>query len=473
MAGKAAQRIKARARRKCCARQAGALIFGLSFALLPFPALQAQTPGEQIETERRAREGTLDELNARLSLSADALKRLEDDVDQIKRDRQELSRQAVLSAKAVQQAEADISASEDRLRGLAREEAKAREALAAKRDVIIELLAALQRMSRNPPPAIIVAPENALQTVRSAILLGAVLPELREEAEKVLGELEKLRGVRAAIAGELSTRQRQLLTLTETRARLDLLTEEKKRQLATSEQEIRLSRQKMDELVGQARSLKDLLARLDAAVDTAKREDQRKQEEEQRRQGRELAAREKAYDDAAPGKSEDAGLPAEKQVAVLPAGRLPPASLPFEQAKGKIALPASGQILRRYGEEDGAGGSSRGVYLSTRVEAVVSAPAEGWVVYAGAFRSYGQIVIINVGAGHHILLAGMEQITVEPGQFVLAGESIARMGQTVLAKAATPDLDSARPVLYIEFRKDGATIDPASWWVANSEKARG
>jgi septal ring factor EnvC (AmiA/AmiB activator) len=93
------------------------------------------------------------------------------------------------------------------------------------------------------------------------------------------------------------------------------------------------------------------------------------------------------------------------------------------------------------------------------------------VVYAGPFRSYGQLLIINAGGGYHVLLAGMSRIDVSPGQFVLAGEPIAEMG-----KPAMPDQssdDSSRPVLYVEFRKDGKPIDSGPWWAETSEKVQG
>jgi len=95
------------------------------------------------------------------------------------------------------------------------------------------------------------------------------------------------------------------------------------------------------------------------------------------------------------------------------------------------------------------------------------------VVYAGPFRSYGQLLILNAGGGYHVLLAGMERISVDLGQFVLTGEPVGVMGggSQVSAAAATRPKS---PVLYVEFRKDGAPIDPGPWWAANeSEKARG
>jgi septal ring factor EnvC (AmiA/AmiB activator) len=92
------------------------------------------------------------------------------------------------------------------------------------------------------------------------------------------------------------------------------------------------------------------------------------------------------------------------------------------------------------------------------------------VVYAGEFRSYGQLLIINAGGGYHILLAGMSRIDVSLGQFVLAGEPIAAMGTPAVPGSGD---DNSRPVLYVEFRKDGRPIDPDPWWAEASEKVQG
>jgi septal ring factor EnvC (AmiA/AmiB activator) len=95
------------------------------------------------------------------------------------------------------------------------------------------------------------------------------------------------------------------------------------------------------------------------------------------------------------------------------------------------------------------------------------------VVYAGPFRSYGQLLILNAGGGYHVLLAGMERISVDLGQFVLTGEPVAVMSGGSQA-SPTGVAGPKQPVLYVEFRKDGAPIDPSPWWATNEgEKVRG
>jgi septal ring factor EnvC (AmiA/AmiB activator) len=153
-------------------------------------------------------------------------------------------------------------------------------------------------------------------------------------------------------------------------------------------------------------------------------------------------------------------------------GRLSPA-IAFASAKGMLALPVNGVKIRNFGGSDGVGGVEKGMSLAARAGAQVTTPCDGWVVYSGPFRSYGQLLILNAGGGYHVLIAGMERISVNIGQFVLTGEPIAVMGSTSRV-ASVLAANASQPVLYIEFRKDGTPIDPGPWWAANEgEKVRG
>jgi septal ring factor EnvC (AmiA/AmiB activator) len=137
-----------------------------------------------------------------------------------------------------------------------------------------------------------------------------------------------------------------------------------------------------------------------------------------------------------------------------------------------LPFPVNGVKIRDYGVADGLGGLERGVSLATRAGAEVTAPCDGWVVYAGPFRSYGKLLILNAGGGYHVLIAGMERISVDLGQFVLTGEPVASMGSVPPGAALTTG--ASQPVLYVEFRKDGTPVDPSPWWAASEgEKVRG
>jgi septal ring factor EnvC (AmiA/AmiB activator) len=153
-------------------------------------------------------------------------------------------------------------------------------------------------------------------------------------------------------------------------------------------------------------------------------------------------------------------------------GRLAPA-VAFPDMRGHMRLPVNGMRIREFGGSDGSGGTQKGLSIASRSGAQITAPCDGWVVYAGAFRSYGQLLILNAGGGYHVLLAGMERISVDLGQFVLTGEPVAVMGDASQASATVTTVPK-QPVLYVEFRKDGTPIDPSPWWATNEgEKVRG
>ncbi len=370
-----------------------------------------------------------------------ALKR---EIEQIGSDRRKLNQDLIDTAGRIRGVEAQVTATEARLKPLDDNERSIRKSLDGRRAVIGEVLAALQRMGHRPPPALISSPEDALQSVRTAMLLGAVLPEMRHEVEALANDLTALLNVRKQITAERDRLKSEVASLGNERTRMTALIGERQKQQAEREKALDAERARAAQLGRQVDNLKDLIAKLEQGLDPATR-----------------AAREAARSDTRPA-----------MAALHDAGRLAPA-VAFTSLRGRVPIPVNGVKLKEYGAPDGVGGAEKGVSIATRAGAQVTAPADGWVVYAGPFRSYGQLLILNAGNGYHILLAGMERISVDLGQFVLTGEPVAVMGNGshIAAILAT---GSSQPVLYIEFRKDGTPVDPGPWWAAGEgEKVRG
>jgi septal ring factor EnvC (AmiA/AmiB activator) len=369
---------------------------------------------------------------------------LKREIDQIGADRRKLNQDLIDTAARLRGLEIQIPATEARLKPLDESEITIRKSLDGRRAVIGEVLATLQRMGRHPLPALIATPEDALQSVRTAILLGAVLPEMRHEVEAVAGDLTELLNLRNKIAAERDLLKAQVVSLDGERARMTALIGERQKQQAEREKALEAERSRAGDLARNVDNLKDLIAKLEQDLDPAIRD-----------------AREAARSDSRPALS-----------AFRDPGRLTPA-IAFASLRGHVPIPVNGAKLRQFGAPDGNGGLEKGISIATRAGAQVTAPSDGWVVYAGPFRSYGQLLILNVGGGYHVLLAGMDQISVDLGQFVLAGEPVAVMGNAshIAAILAT---GSSQPVLYIEFRKDGVPVDPGPWWAAGEgEKVRG
>jgi septal ring factor EnvC (AmiA/AmiB activator) len=370
-----------------------------------------------------------------------ALKR---EIEQLGTDRRKLNQDLVDTAARLRKLENAIAATQARLKPLDEKEAAIRKSLDGRRAVISQVLAALQRMGRRPPPALIATPEDALQSVRTAMLLGAVLPEMRSEVTALARDLSSLVAVRKDIAAERQRLDGEVAALGKDRKRVAALVEERQKQQADREKSLDAERARATQLARDADNLKDLIAKLEKNLDSAAR-----------------AAREAARINSNPALA----------VSRDP-GRLAPA-VSFASLRGHIPIPVNGVKIRDFGAPDAVGGTEKGLSIATRAGAQVTAPADGWVVYAGPFRSYGQLLILNAGGGYHVLLAGMERISVDLGQFVLAGEPVAAMGNNshIAAILAT---GASQPVLYVEFRKDGTPFDPGPWWAAGEvEKVRG
>jgi septal ring factor EnvC (AmiA/AmiB activator) len=391
------------------------------------------------------------ELNAALAHqreSSQAQAALRTEIDALSADRRKFNQQLIDTAARIQSVEANIDATQARLAPLDQQEQLITKSLDERRGVIVEILAALQRIGRQPPPALMVRPEDALAAVRTAITLGAVLPEMRAEADALAGDLSDLLRVRKEIVDQREALARDRDQLGHDQLRMGILIDDRQKRQAAAEQELSTEQQRAADLAQQVDGIKDLIAKLEAGIDPATR----------------------AALDSNRAIAQDATRP--DLAALGDPGRLAPA-VAFADMHGRLPLPVNGSRIREFGGSDGAGGTQKGLSIAARPGAQITSPCDGWVVYAGTFRSYGQLLILNAGGGYHVLLAGMDRISVDLGQFVLTGEPVAVMGDGSQA-SATVVTEPKPSVLYVEFRKDGTPIDPSPWWATNEgEKVRG
>jgi len=382
--------------------------------------------------------------------AAELEKKLKADIAAIGQDRTKLNQQLIDIAGRVRGVETKMADTEGRLRPLDARELQIRASLESRRGEIAEVLAALQRAGRRAPPALFVRPEDALQSLRTAMLLGSVVPEMRARAVKLSNDLGELVSLRKTISAERDRLAIDRDKLTEDRTRLAALVQERQKTQTDAEKDMEAERLRAVALSRQTENLQELIAKMEQDVKAAAKAA--------------AAAELKGTPASLNGKPNLGGL--------TDPARLSPA-IAFASAKRLLPMPVNGARIRSFGGSDGSGGQEKGISISTRPGAQVTTPCDGWVVYSGPFRSYGQLLILNAGGGYHVLIAGMERISVNIGQFVLTGEPIATMGTTsqvasILAAA------SSQPVLYIEFRKDGAPIDSGPWWAASEgEKVRG
>jgi septal ring factor EnvC (AmiA/AmiB activator) len=501
---------------------ASVLAFALMGALAPVTAQGPPDPARQRNDAQRQLETSSDTLRT----AQQRAQTIQQDVQQLNSEQARINEQLIELGRLAQTSEARLSQIEARMSELDVLEKQLRGSLAARHDRIAKLFSAMQRMGRNPPPVIVTRREDALQMVRSAMLLARAFPELKSQADELSHRLKELLSVMAQAREEGERLKSETARLSDARTRLAAMVETKRRSVSERQKELEDVRRSAAEIARSVTDLSDLIGRLDKAVAqrTLLAEYERELSERAAREAREKEAAEAtARAAAAPPTSPPAGAPAAgpagplaqrpadsaapSRPAVRPTiaepslpdpgkdsgtqvasvrpvpprttfepqgalaanpGRMKPA-IPFHLARGQLPTPAQGRRILGFNEKNQFGRQSRGIVIETRHGATVIAPSDGWVVYAGEFRSYGQVLIINAGGGYHVLLANLARTDVEVGRFVLAGEPVGAMSSNMVGKSQ----DSA-PVLYVEFRnKEGQSIDPTPWWADGSQKVQG
>ena len=513
--GQLMQRTMRSGRRGRCATGAPLLLSAASVAALSLSLCIASAIAQSAKDTPQQRNEAARQLETSkdvLRQSEQRIEALKGDVKQLEADQALTNRELVEIARLAQMSESRMSAMEARLGELDAQEKLIRGSLTARHEHIAKLFAAMQRMGRNPPPVIITQREDALKMVRSAMLLARAFPELKTQADDLSRRLTDLVRVTDDIRSEGERLKAETHRLTEARTRLASLMESKRRSLSERQRELQEVRRTAAEIARNVGDLSELISRLDKAVSEqtglgAYDRELRQLEEQEARAAAAGAQPTSPQPSSAPQQQAAAAPPLrpstpetvpsvglrpelppgkETQTAMIDPrprppsvlepqgafstnpGRMKPA-IPFAQAKGQLPLPAQGRRVLAFGEKNQFGRTSQGIVLETRPGATVVSPCDGWVVYAGEFRSYGQVLIINAGGGYHVLLANLARNDVEVGRFVLAGEPVGAMSTNVAAKSK-----DAAPLLFVEFRnKDGRSVDPAPWWAGGSQKVQG
>ena len=334
-------------------------------------------------------------------------------------DLEHLKTQMVSVAAAIQQQETDVLDMKNTLQQLRQTENKKLKLLAKKREQFSYVLMALQRIARHPPEAMIVAPISPSDTVRVAILLRAAVPVIEENATTLRQGIAELIEVR-----NQGMEKRQILAsvridLDVRRQSLDnLLADKKKLKIKTDSKALEVAK-KMHNLAKRAKSLRELMSRIEG--DRKRRQKNKPKKVKQ------------------------------------------PPSQKITRARSKLPYPAVGRLVGRYGQAMKTGLTRKGISIETGTSAQVVVPRDGIVVFAGSFKGYGQLLIIEHDGGYLSLLAGLARIDSIIGQQVSSGEPAGIMGKP----------GNGLPVLYVELRRKGQPINPLPWLAARKIKVNG
>ncbi len=421
----------------------------LTLLALVAPALAAAQ-----ESASTAQQRELQHLRQRIEQTRQERERLKREQQALRQEAQRISTDLVRLAAQAQALEQRIADAGERIASLQKQRGLVLARLNANRAMTTRLLAALQRLRRDPPPPFVTRPDDVLSAVRGALAMGAVLPRLDERAQRLRADLRKLARLQRQLRAERAERQHNLDALRETSSRLQGMLKLKHDLLGRTRQQLAAQEQRLNHLLKQARTLNELLRAVE-----------QQQASVASQTPREKTPREKTSPEKTPPEKRSASLapPVERQ----------PLPRAFDQLRGRLPWPVQGRKLAGYGEDSRLLGRLKGLYLATLPQAVVTAPARARVLLAGHFRGYGKLVILNVGQGYRILLAGLRDVSVRPGEDVRAGEPLGRMGEhPAPSTIITEDVAGKRPILYMELRKGKKLLDPSGWLIGGRRQAR-
>lgn len=404
------------------------------------PAAEAPGPTDTAATEPSLPDqDDLDTVQASITLTQERIDALKAEIADMEGDRTRQNAALIAAAQRVKLAEIEVADIEERLSELIVSELEVRGRLDGSNGEIANVLAALERISLSPPPALIVDPGDALGSARSAMLIAAIVPQLKARADAVTADLKTLTEIKTQALAEEATLKGNYTVLEEERLRIATLVAARRQGIDMRSAELAAEEAEAVALAARAATLQELIGS--------------------------LAERASNVSTASGPTDPDAPTltPEEIRVALANTARTEPA-IPFAAAKGYLTPPANGVTVLDYGAGDGFGGISHGVSLVTRADAQVVAPADGWVLYRGPYLNYGQIVIINTGQTYTALLAGLETVSVDIGQFVQMGMPLGTMGSRTIGRSVTTSAGADQPTLYIELRQNNEPVDPTGWW---------
>ena len=383
------------------------------------PALAQKAPaGDALDPARRAFEGARSD-PAALNHQGEAEKRA----------LSALKQHLVATATSVIRLEARLTELEETLPRLEGEERIAAAALAGRRDEVVRLLAALQRLARRPADGRILAMQDPLTMLRGRLLLGTAKPALARDARDLAAELGQLASLRDLIARQRRQQDDAVRRLAEERRVLAGLVEIRSGRSARPAEAGEATPSGTHELARQIQSIDELIDRL----------------------ARARHATRLRPEDLVPAGPEAEPAPSDAHL-LLKTARIPASR-----------LPAAGPVIGRFGKPEDNGWTAQGITIATRSSAQVVAPRAGTAVFAEPFLGYGELLIIDHGEGYHVLLAGLERLDARVGDDLVSGEPIGVMGSDA----------GAADRLYIELRRGGRPIDPLPWLTENSDKVGG
>ena len=301
-----------------------------------------------------------------------------------------IARQSAALAARIQETEAEIAVAKGRLTLIRRQQDALNARLGERREPLIRLTGALQNFSRRPLVLSVFRPGSIRESMYLRAMLETTIPQVRGRTAALRSEIDKSRALRGQAEAVLSglAEEEQRLAL----RRSQLAAIETRKRLAARRRGGEADREEERALAfaEQARDLDGLVARIDAAGSLRE----------------ELAE--------LPGPMIRPAQPSQAR-ARGNARRLPPATRGAARSPTGLRLPVDGRTLRGFGSVDSSGVRSEGIVIRAQGGAQVVTPAPGRVAFAGPFRGYDRIVIIEHPGGWTSLVTGLARTDVKVG----------------------------------------------------------
>lgn len=390
--------------------------FGVLFLAIGLFSGAVQAAPSQADLKKIERQIAIEEKNSQENKKKSA---------EIKSEIKQVQHQMVVSARNIQQQEDMLSDLEKQLADLNVKTADLEAKLGLKDTQMVQVVTGLQTLALRPKELVLLTPQNPIDMVRSHALMYASVPVIGMESEQLKKDLQSLNQLKSETIQKTEQIKKTTQRLTAQTEQMDRLIKQKSLLQAQYDARYDQARKKARQLANQANDLKELLEQLEL--------------ERQRQQAERLK---QAY----------LTSPRHRSTANAPTFISSAVSGSFERSYGSLLYPVRGQIIAKFNDTLPNGTPSKGLMIQTRERAQVIAPFDGTVLFAGPFKGYGQLLILDHNNGYFSLLAGMQNIHVSIGQELLAGEPVGLM---------KPE----RSNLYLEIRKDGTAIDPKPWFI--------
>jgi len=429
------------------------LLLVLLLALAAAPAVAQGTTDEEEEQLR--------ELRAAIAATQERADRLAARQAILARESQSLSDELTKVAAEARDWQEEVTQVENTLEALVEESELRRQQLVLARRQLASLTGALLRISLLPPETLIARRNAPGEMVRAGLVMRRLVPRLEARAVRLKQQVADLQGLEKQIEAENAEALEARRRLAEEQDRLAMLLQRRRDLLSVTERERAEAEAEAQELEAAAQDLSGLVESTQRRVSLGP-----PQVPPQPPKERKVALLEDFTIDPSwvPPKREPEPPPAEAEASPQTARAEPqetrgevdlPPLRPLGAKPGGMTMPVTGRVVSHFleGNQD-----HQGIRLAGKPGAPVLAPFDGVVVYAGPFRSYGLVLILEHGGGYHSVLAELGLIDALLGQRVTAGEPIGALSEGSAAEGA-----GGSPEMYLELRRNGTPVDPEAW----------